>query len=80
LYVEIIAVISIATLPDEPDKEEEITKKMELEIKIRKLTVGSTKLDGEAIVEREYDVAQYDAQLAVIDAFITALKAHKATL
>lgn len=70
----------IATLQDGPDKEDEITKKLELELKIRKLSTSTTRLDAETIVEREYDVELIDAQLLVITNFITQLQALKATL
>lgn len=66
--------------PEGKQKEELITKKMELELKIRKLTTGGNKLSAVAIIEQEYDAEQLNKQLEGIDAFIAALTAHKAKL
>ncbi len=72
------AITSIAGLPDGPKKEKQITKRVNLEARIRNLTFGD--LTPVNQVEREYDIAQMDAQVATIDAFITAVTAHRATL
>jgi hypothetical protein len=69
---------SIATMPDGPEKEKEITKKMDMEVRIRKMNEGELTPMGQ--LERQYDIAQMDAQLLEIDAFIAAVAAHKATL
>lgn len=71
---------NIAALPDGEEKEIEITKKMELELRLRKLNANGTKLNGVSVLEREYDIALMDAQLQKITSFIADVTAHKATL
>jgi hypothetical protein len=70
----------LAVLPDGEKKEVEITKKMELELRLRKLNANGTRLNGVSVLEREYDIAQMDAQLQKITSFIAEVTAHKATL
>lgn len=71
---------TIASLPEGEKKEEEITKKMELELKIRKLSKSGNKLGTVATIEREYDADQLTRQIDGIDAFISAVTARKAEL
>jgi hypothetical protein len=70
----------IPTLPDGDRKEEEIIKKMELELKIKKLTRSGNKKGAVATIEREYDAGLIDRELAGIDEFITAITTRKAEL
>jgi len=70
----------IAVLPDGDKKEIEITKKLELELRLRKLNQSGSKQNGVSVLEREYDIALMDAQLQKITAFIAEVTAHKATL
>jgi hypothetical protein len=70
----------IATLPDGTKKETEITKRMELEVRIRKLTLNGNKKNAVAAIEQEYDADLLDRQVAGIDAFITAVTERKAAL
>ena len=70
----------IASLPDGPGKEKEITKKMDFEVRLRKLNEIGTRLNPVSQLEREYDMDLLDAQMEHIDAFIAAVAAHKATL
>jgi hypothetical protein len=66
--------------PDGEKKEVEITKKMELELRLRKLTFSGSKQNAVAVLEREYDIALMDAQLQKITAFIADVTVYKATL
>ncbi len=70
----------IAVLPDGEKKETEITKKLELELRLRKLNQSGSKQNAVSVLEREYDIALMDAQLQKITTFITEVTAHKATL
>jgi hypothetical protein len=70
----------IATLPEGDRKEDEITKKMDLELKIRKLTRSGSRLSPVSKIENEYELDQLDRQLAGIDAFITEVTARKEVL
>jgi hypothetical protein len=44
----------LASLPEGKYKEEEITKKMEMELWLRKLTLGEVSSDPTSVMEREY--------------------------
>lgn len=70
----------IATLPDGEKKEDEVTKKLDLELRIRRLTRSGSKTGAVATIEREYDADMIENQLDGIDAFITAVTARKAAL
>ena len=70
----------IASLPEGERKEEEITKKMDLELKIRKLTLSGSKRNSVSVLENEYDLDLLDRQLSGIDAFIAAINARKLEL
>jgi len=70
----------IAVLPNGEKKEAEITKKMELELRLRKLNQSGNKQNAVSVLEREYDIALMDAQLQKITSFIAEVTAHKATL
>ncbi|MES2772768.1 MAG: hypothetical protein V4722_01200 [Bacteroidota bacterium] len=73
-------IANLAVLPEGAAKEAETTKKMELELRVRRLSLSGTTRGAEAILEQEYDADLMDKQVAGIDAFIVALEAHKATL
>jgi len=70
----------IAGMEEGLKKEKEITKQMEVEIRIRRINEKTTKVTPVTQVEREYDLVQLDAQLQEIEAFIVAITAHKNTL
>jgi hypothetical protein len=67
----------IGSLPDGPRKETEITKKLAAELRLRRLTLGSSDDNPLTIVERSYDTDLADREVAGIDAFITAVEARK---
>jgi hypothetical protein len=74
------ATLVINTLPEGKKKEEEITRKMGLELKIRKLaTTGSTS-GFIPHIEKEYEAMLLEAKIVQIDAFISAVNARKAEL
>lgn len=70
----------LAVLPEGEKKEIEITKKLELELRLRKLNQSGSRQNAVSVLEREYDIALMDAQLQKITAFIAEVTAHKATL
>jgi hypothetical protein len=74
------SIAMLATLPDGERKEDEETKKMELELRIRKLTKSGNKKGAVAILEREYDAELIERELAGIDDFIAAVTARKEAL
>ena len=74
------AIATIASLPDGPKKEEEITKKMALEVKIRKINESGSNTGTVALIEQEYDSDLLERQIAGIDEFITLVTARKAAL
>jgi hypothetical protein len=74
------AIAIIASLPEGSKKEEEITKKLSLELKIRKLTESGNKSGALALIEKEYDADLLDRQLAGIETFMDAVLARKAAL
>lgn len=74
------SVAILDTLPEGERKEDELTKKMELEVKVRKLTRSGNKRSAVSRIENEYDIDQLERQIAGIDAFIAVLNARKAAL
>ena len=70
----------LPTLPEGEIKEAQITKKMELELKIRRLLKSGGKVGTIAIIEQEYDAELLDRQVSGIDAFIAAVTARKLEL
>ena len=74
------SITNLAILPEGTSKEAEITKKMELELKVRRLSQPGNTRGGEAILEQEYDADLLDRQVAGIDNFIAALTEHKGTI
>ena len=71
---------NIASLPDGERKEDEVTKKMELELKLRRLTRTGNKRSPISILENEFDLDILDKQIAGIDAFIAAITTRRADL
>jgi hypothetical protein len=70
----------ISSLPDGLKKEEEITKKMGLEVKLRKLNESVLKIGSVAVIEREYDADLLERQLAGIEDFMNAVISRKSEL
>jgi hypothetical protein len=70
----------LATLPDGPIKEDQEIKKMELELKIKKLSKSGNKADPVTFLATEYDADLHNRQIAGIDAFSAAVTERKAAL
>jgi len=70
----------IDSLPAGPRKELEITKKMAVEVRLRKLTQGSSDESPLSVAERSYDLDLMDKEMAGIDAFLAALQARRIEL
>ena len=71
----------IPTLPEGTDlKEDQITEKMEMELKLRKLTKAGNKLSSEAIILRELDMDLLNRQIAGLDVFIGLVTTKKGEL
>jgi hypothetical protein len=67
----------IKSLPEGQRKEFEITKKMAVEVRLRRLTQGNSGESPATIVERSYDADLSEREVAGIDAFITSLETRK---
>ena len=81
VLVELSAVNTIIdVLPDGPTKEEEKKKKIKLEYK--KFLLGNRKesYGAVALLEKELDLARVVKELEEVNAFITIITDHKATL
>lgn len=70
----------IASLPEGKVKEKQITKRIAIELRIRRLNESGTRLGAEAIVQQVFDNAQLQSQIDNLATFITALEARKAAL
>lgn len=71
----------IPTLPEGSElKEDQITEKMEMELKLRKLTKAGNKLGSEAILVRELEMDLLERQIAGLDEFIGLVTTRKAEL
>lgn len=70
----------IGVLPDGPTKDEEIKKKVKLEYKKFLLENRKESYGAVALLEKELDLARVTQELAEINAFITLITNHKATL
>ena len=71
----------IPTLPEGSDlQEDQITEKLEMELKLRKLTKAGNKLGSEAIILRELDTDLLDRQIAGLEAFIGLVTTKKGEL
>ncbi len=70
----------IDSLPAGTRKEQEITKKMAVEVRLRRLTQGGSAENPVSIVERSYDVDLIEKEMTAIDAFIAAVNERSAAL
>jgi hypothetical protein len=70
----------IAALPEGKTKEAEITKKLGLELKIRKLTSTASSTGIVSVLEKELQLAQLNAEIVVLDDYISQITARKAQL
>jgi len=81
VLVELSAVDTIiCVLPDGPTKEEEIKKKVKLEYKKFLLENRKESYGAVALLEKEMDLARVEKELDEVNAFITLVTDHKATL
>lgn len=81
VLVELSAVDTIiSVLPDGPTKEEEIKKKVKLEYKKFLLENRKESYGAVALLEKEMDLARVEKELDEVNAFITLVTDHKATL
>ena len=70
----------LASLPEGKYKEEEITKKLEMELRLRKLTMGEVSSDPKSVMEREYALAKLRKLKDAAVEFEAAVTARKAEL
>jgi hypothetical protein len=70
----------IDSLPEGKRKQDEITNRMAVELRLRRLTGGANGDDPISIVERAFDVDRFDRDIAGIDAFVAAVEARKLEL
>lgn len=81
VIAEIAAVDSIiSVLPEGPTKEDQIKNKRKLEYKKFLLENRKESYGAVALLEKEVDLGRVVKELEEIDAFITAITNHKATL
>jgi hypothetical protein len=81
VLVELSAVDTIiGVLPDGPTKDEEIKKKVKLEYKKFLLENRKESYGAVALLEKEMDLARVVKELDEVNAFITLVTDHKATL
>ena len=81
VLVELSAVNTIIdVLPDGPTKEEEKKKKIKLEYKKFLLENRKESYGAVALLEKELDLARVVKELEEVNAFITIITDHKATL
>jgi hypothetical protein len=81
VLVELSAVDTIiSVLPDGPTKDEEIKKKVKLEYKKFLLENRKESYGAVALLEKEMDLARVVKELDEVNAFITLVTDHKATL
>jgi hypothetical protein len=70
----------INSLPDGARKEAEITKKLSVELRLRRLTIGGSDENPVTVVERNFDTSQMDREMAGIDEFITAVEERRGVI
>lgn len=70
----------LASLPEGKYKEEEITKKLEMELRLRKLTMGEVSSDPKSVMEREYALSKLRKLKDAAVEFEAAVTARKAEL
>lgn len=81
VLVELSAVDTIiGVLPEGPTKDEEIKKKVKLEYKKFLLENRKESYGAVALLEKEIDLARVVKELDEVNAFITLVTDHKATL
>jgi hypothetical protein len=81
VLVELSAVDTIiSVLPDGPTKEDEIKKKVKLEYKKFLLENRKESYGAVALLEKQMDLARVEKELEEVNAFITIITDHKATL
>ena len=81
VLVELSAVDTIiGVLPDGPTKDNEIKKKVKLEYKKFLLETRKESYGAVALLEKQMDLARVEKELEEVNAFITIVTAHKATL
>lgn len=81
VLVELSAVDTIiSVLPDGPTKDEEIKKKVKLEYKKFLLENRKESYGAVALLEKQLDLSRVIQQLDEVNAFITVVTDHKATL
>ena len=81
VLVELSAVDTIiSVLPDGPTKEEEIKKKVKLEYRKFLLENRKESYGAVALLEKQMDLARVVKELEEVNAFITIITDHKATL
>jgi len=67
----------IATMADGPDKETEITKEMELTLRLRKLRSSGPKTNGVAVLMQELEADLLNRQVEGINNFETLVEQRK---
>lgn len=70
----------INALPEGPTKEDEVKRKIRLEYKKFVLENRKDSYGSVALLEKELELERTNKELAEIDAFITGVTAHKASL
>jgi hypothetical protein len=70
----------IDSLPEGERKQEEITNRMAVELRLRRLTRGGDGNDPVSIVERAFDVNRFDRDITGIEEFVAAVEARKLEL
>lgn len=70
----------IAVLPDGPTKDDAIEKKTRLEYKKFLLENRRQNYGSVALLEKEMELARVNQEITEVDAFMTAVTTHKATL
>lgn len=81
VLVELSAVDTIiGVLPDGPTKEDEIKKKVKLEYRKFLLENRKESYGAVALLEKQMDLARVVKELEEVNAFITIITDHKATL
>ena len=70
----------IATLPDGDVKDDNITRKKKLELKLFLLNDKKQNFGGIALLDKEFDLARVVKELEETEAFIAAVQARKAAL
>lgn len=70
----------IAVLPERPTKANELKRKVKLEYKKFLLENRKESYGSVALLQKELDFERVNNELEEVDAFITEITAHKATL